>query len=206
MITNVVSIDSMPPAKDKILQVVGVLRAGGIAGVPTETVFGLACNKNDKGAVKKLYDIKNRPADKFFVIQITGADALARYQAHVTPDIKDILNRFWPGPLTVILNTEYGSTGFRVPDNRTTLSIIREADFPIAVTSANYSGGKELACAEDVRRVFDGKIDVVVDDKTKAKGIVSTVLDCTRTPFKILRKGLIAKEISRDCPNIEEFL
>jgi len=199
MTTRVVFVDNKFPEQDKIEEIVDILRAGGIAGIPTETVFGLACNRDDEAAVKRLYRIKNRPLDKFFVIQIADINRLLDYQVCITSRIEKILNRFWPGALTIIVETKYGKTGFRMPDNKTTLSIIRKSDFPLAVTSANISGEKDLLCAENVRLAFDAKIEVVVDDRTKAKGIVSTVLDCTQTPLKILRKGLIAEEVCRFC-------
>lgn len=199
MTTRVVFVDNKFPEQDKIKEIVDILRAGGIAGIPTETVFGLACNRDDEEAVKRLYRIKNRPLGKFFVIQIADINRLVDYQVRITSGIEKILNRFWPGALTIIVDTKYGKTGFRMPDNKTTLSIIRKSDFPLAVTSANISGEKDLLCAENVRLAFDAKIEVVVDDRTKAKGIASTVLDFTQTPFKILRKGLIAEEVCRFC-------
>jgi len=206
MTTRVVFVDNQFPEKDKIEEVVDVLRAGGIAGIPTETVFGLACNGNDKNAVKKLCGIKNRPFDKSLVIQIADINKLLDHQVRMTSEIKNILNRFWPGPLTVIVDTKYGKTGFRMPDNKATLSIIRKSDFPLVVTSANLSGEKDLFCAEDTKVVFGEKIDVVVDDGTKARGIASTVLDCTQIPFKILREGSIAEEIRQFLTIADEII
>ena len=206
MTTRVVFVDNKFPEQDKIEDVVNVLRAGGIAGIPTETVFGLACNGNDENAVKKLYGIKNRPFDKSFVIQIADINKLLDHQVRMTSEIKNILSKFWPGPLTVIVDTKYGKTGFRMPDNKATLAIIRKSDFPLVVTSANLSGEKDLLCAEDTKLVFGEKIDVVVDDGTKAKGIASTVLDCTQIPFKILREGSIAEEIRQFLTIADEII
>jgi L-threonylcarbamoyladenylate synthase len=195
MITRVIFIDSRFPEKEKIAEIADVLRSGGIAAIPTETVFGLACNSRDEKAVNRLYEIKNRPADKSLVVQIADINQLLDYQVNITAELEGILSRFWPGPLTVIVETKYGAAGFRMPDNNTALSIIKELDFPLAVTSANLSGEKGLLCAKDVKSFFDGKIEIVVDDNTKAEGIASTVLDCTQAPFKILRRGPIAGEL-----------
>jgi L-threonylcarbamoyladenylate synthase len=181
----------------KIKEIVDILRSGGIAGIPTETVFGLACNKNDENAVKRLYEIKNRPFDKSLVIQIAHIDKLLDYQPNLTEEIESIADRFWPGPLTIVLNTKYGKEGFRIPDNKTALSIIEKSDFPVAVTSANISGEKDLFSAEEVKNVFGDKIDIIIDDGTRAGGIASTVVDCTQIPFKILRKGMLAEELYR---------
>jgi L-threonylcarbamoyladenylate synthase len=199
MITRLVVINSSFPEDEKITEIAYILKSGGIAALPTETVFGLACNKCDKNAVNRLYEIKNRPADKNLVIQIADIAQLGYYQAHITPAIEEMLKNFWPGPLTVILKTRYGNTGFRMPDNNTTLSIIKKLDFPLAVTSANMSGEKDLSCAEDVKSFFDGKIQVVVEDNTKASGISSTVVDCTQLPFKILRPGSVAGKLYKFC-------
>ena len=197
MNTRIIRVDNKSPEQYKIQEIAGILRAGGIAGVPTETVFGLACNGQDNSTIKRIYDIKNRPAGKSLVIQIASIGKLAGYKVDTTPEINNILQKFWPGPLTVILNSKNGKTGFRIPDNKVMLSIIQQSDFPLAVTSANISGEKALFCAEDVKKVFDGKIDIVVDDKTQPTGIASTVIDCTQVPFKILRRGAFAEEIKK---------
>ena len=197
MITRIITVNAEFPEKEKIAEAVDIIRAGGIACLPTETVFGLACNGDDNEAVKKMYEIKKRPENKKFVIQVADISQIIAYRPHIELEIKIILGKFWPGPLTVILNTKYGKTGFRMPDNKTTLAVIREADFPLMVTSANISGEKSLLSAKDAISVFNGLIEVVVNDKTKAKGIASTVLDCSEKPFKILRKGPLGQALKR---------
>jgi L-threonylcarbamoyladenylate synthase len=199
MTTKIIFVNNMFPEQKKIQEAVDILRKGGIVGMPTETVFGLACNGQNEKAVCRLYSIKNRALDKQLVIQVADYRKLFDYKARITPEIESVLKRFWPGPLTVILNTKNGKTGFRIPDNNAALSIIKKADFPLAVTSANISGDSDLLCADDVKTVFDGKIGAVVDDGTNAAGGASTVVDCTQSPFKILRKGLMAEEIRDFC-------
>ena len=168
-----------------------LLGAAIIAGV------SVGVYKDYNEAVKKMYEIKKRPENKKFVIQVADISQIIAYRPHIELEIKIILGKFWPGPLTVILNTKYGKTGFRMPDNKTTLAVIREADFPLMVTSANISGEKSLLSAKDAISVFNGLIEVVVNDKTKAKGIASTVLDCSEKPFKILRKGPLGQALKR---------
>jgi L-threonylcarbamoyladenylate synthase len=199
MTTKVIFVDSRLPAQDKIEEAVDILRAGGIVSIPTETVFGLACNADNRTAVEKLYKVKNRPPDKSFVIQIACASKLIDYGVRITPEMEDIVERFWPGPLTIIAETKKGKMGFRVPDNSTALLIINKAEFSLAVTSANLSGEDSLLCADDVMSAFAGKVQAVIDDGTRASGLASTILDCTQSPFKILRKGSIARQLYPLC-------
>jgi L-threonylcarbamoyladenylate synthase len=195
MITKVITVDAVSPETEKIAEAAGIIRAGGIACLPMETVFGLACNGDNKAAVRRLYEIKKRPGHKRFVIQVSDINQVIAYQACIRPDARVILDRFWPGPLTVIFDTKRGKTGFRMPDNQTALAIIRASDFPLVVTSANISGEKSLLSAIDASLVFNGLVDVIVDDKTRAKGVASTVVDCTQSTLRILREGPIAREL-----------
>jgi L-threonylcarbamoyladenylate synthase len=97
--------------------------------------------------------------------------------------------------LTVILDTKTGKTGFRMPDHKIMLAVLTEAKFPIFVTSANISGQQDYIYASDVKKNFDGLIDIVVEDNKRAQGIASTVLDCTLEPFRILRSGAIEDKL-----------
>jgi L-threonylcarbamoyladenylate synthase len=179
------------PESGKAQEVADVLQKGGIAGIPTETVFGLACNGADEKAVERLYDIKNRPGHKPFVVQISDMSQMLPYQAEISPKAYNILERFWPGPLTAILKTKTGKTGFRMPDNRVALAILGETNFPVFVTSANISGRRDCVCARDAFKQFNGLVEIIAEDNQKAQGIASTVLDCTGEAFEILRSGAI---------------
>jgi L-threonylcarbamoyladenylate synthase len=195
MITRFILTGSEKPSQEGVTEAVNILKAGGIIAVPTETVFGLACDGSNKNAVNRLYDIKRRPKSKDLVIQIADIARLSYHKAVFGNDIKGILNKFWPGPLTVILNTMHGPKGFRMPDNKTTLAVIRKSNFPIAVTSANISGRRSSLSAEEALSVFDGLIEAVINDGTKAFGTASTVLDCTIRPFRVLRQGPLSMSL-----------
>ncbi|MFH1867933.1 MAG: L-threonylcarbamoyladenylate synthase [Candidatus Omnitrophota bacterium] len=199
MHTHLIKISSDAPEPSHVKKAAHILQNGGIVAIPTETVYGLAVNAKNQLAIDKLYKIKKRPEGKPFTIQISDLRQLRNYVRDISPVLKKILDRFWPGPLTVIISTDKGKIGLRIPDNRAALSIIDEAKIPLAVTSANLSGEGAVSSAEEVVRIFDGLIDLVIDDGRIAQGIESTVLDCTVSPFKILRKGAIAKEL-------EEFI
>ncbi|MDD5504559.1 MAG: L-threonylcarbamoyladenylate synthase [Candidatus Omnitrophica bacterium] len=197
MITRTIDLNGKSDYGRKTREIALLLKSGAIAAIPTETVFGLACSGANKEAVRRLYKLKRRPLDKPFVVQVDKIAKLLGYGISLDGKINRVLNRFWPGPLTVLLETSAGKTGFRMPDNKAALSIIAASDFPVFVTSANMSGKKELVSAEEVGNTFDGLIDIIVDDGTIAEGTASTVLDCTRSHFKILRHGALSRQLTR---------
>ena len=195
MKAEILKIDGNCPKAPDIKKAAGILQKGGIVALPTETVYGLAVNATDNNALKRLYSIKKRPDNKPFTIQIADRAQLASYIDEVPAGLKKIVDRFWPGPLTIITNGKSGKIGLRIPDNKVTLAVINEVKLPLAVTSANISGEKAVGSAKEVADIFDESIDLIVDDGNIAGGVESTVLDCTVSPFKILRKGAIAKEL-----------
>ena len=195
--TKVFKIDSNNPDKDKIKEVARIIKSGGIIGIPTETVFGLCCHANNKEAIDKLYRVKRRSEQKPFTIQIESLDRLLDYVNEIPPGKESVLREFWPGPLTAIIDTVNGKKGFRIPDNKCALSIIKESGCSLAVTSANISGEKSVSSAKDLIDIFDGLIEAVVDDGTIACGVESTVIDFTETPPKILRSGTNIDKLKR---------
>ncbi len=197
MKTSIISIDANTPQEKKIRDAANILRRGGIVAIPTETVFGLACDLANIEAIKRLYAIKKRPKDKPFAIQVASIDKVLSFADRLNPGLDKVLNRFWPGPLTVIIDSKEGKKGFRIPDNRVALALLSEIGRPLAVTSANVSGESALISVKDVTRCFSGLIDAIIDDGNRIFGIESTILDCTVIPFKILRKGAIADKLKQ---------
>jgi L-threonylcarbamoyladenylate synthase len=182
----------------------GIIRNGGIVGVPTETVYGLAANGLDASAVEKLYDVKGRPETKPISLLVTGMADAGMFCRDIPDLAYRLAERFWPGPLTIILRKKDkvpdivtaggGTVGVRCPDHPKTLELIRLAGVPLAAPSANLSGEPSLKAAADVLKVFGGKIDAVIDGGPCAGGIESTILDLTVTPPKILRQGGLSAE------------
>lgn len=197
MSTLFLRITAKAPEIDKIRKVADCLLHGGIVAIPTETVYGLAVDAANKAALRRLYDIKQRQKEKPCTIQIADISYLNNYVEKIPVKLSEILNKFWPGPLTVILDGEKGKAGLRIPDNRTALAVLKEVAIPLAVTSANISGEKPERSAKDVFKLFDSKIDIVVDDGKVCAGIASTVLDCTVTPYKIVRRGMAFQKIEK---------
>lgn len=197
MKTEVLKVDA-ESSEDAVTKAVDILKKGGIIAIPTETVYGLTVNADDKKAVDRLYSAKKRPEEKPFTIQIADLSQLKSYLDNIPAMLEIILKELWPGPLTVIVKDKFGfKLGLRMPDNKIALSIIKEAKCPLAVTSANISGKSDALSAEEVADIFNGIIDLIIDDGSKPSGVASTVLDCTVSPFKILRKGSASEKLER---------
>ena len=176
-----------------------MLWKGGLVAVPTETVYGLAASARDGVAVQKIFDLKDRPYEKPISVLVSGMDMVEAYCQNIPPVAYKLAERYWPGPLTMILEdkgvvplmvtAETDTLGVRCPDHPLTLSILEKADFPLAATSANPAGGEPAKTAQEVLRYFDTKIEAVVDGGPGAVGVASTVLDLTEEEPKVLREG-----------------
>ena len=194
---------------DKITAAAKILQQGGLLGIPTETVYGLAANALDPEAVARIFQAKNRPQDNPLILHVTGAQWLPRYCRDIPPLAYVLARKFWPGPLTMILrcNREVvpsiitaglDTVAVRCPDHAVTLAIIREAGVPVAAPSANTSGRPSCTCAQDVLEDMGGKIEGVVDGGPCAVGVESTILDLTCQPPRLLRPGgLPLEELER---------
>ena len=194
--------------KDDLEDVARLLRNGGLAAVPTETVYGLAGNGLDERAVREIYEVKGRPEQKPLSLMVPGPEAMARYCDPVPEAAKKLAARFWPGPLTSVLKAKElvpeivragGETvGLRCPDHPLTLELLRLAKVPFAAPSANPSGAPSPKTAEEVLAYFDGKIPAVVDGGPCGLGRESTLIDMSHTPYRILRQGALAAETIAD--------
>ena len=177
-----------------VKQAVSVLRKGGVVALPTETVYGLGAVSSNKDAVNRLYEIKKRQTDKPFTFCFPDAE-MARKKFSVLPPFGfRMLEKFWPGPLTVIFHgaDSENKIGIRVPLHNVTTTILRELNVPIYLPSANISGEREAMTAEDVENVFGSSVDLIVDGGRSVFGKPSTIVDLTYHPFKILREGVIS--------------
>jgi len=190
--TAVIKISASRPETSKIKKAAAILRKGGLVAFPTETVYGLGANALDKEALKKVYEIKKRPKNKPLTVHISGIGQLKKIVGAVPPEAVKLIDRYWPGPLTIILKDARGKKiGFRMPDNKIAFRLIEEAGVPVVAPSANISGNKPPASAKEVLRDLDGKIDIVIDGGKTKIGIESTVVDMTGKTPKVLREGAI---------------
>ena len=180
------------------------LRDGRLVAVPTETVYGLAGNGLDVDAVEQIYEVKGRPAVKPLSLMVPGRESIDCVCEDVPPAAYALADRFWPGPLTIVLKAKPvvpeivragGSTvGLRCPDHPATLETLRLAGVPFAAPSANPSGAPSPKTADEVLRYFDGKIAAVIDGGPCGIGTESTIADLSQTPYRILRSGALPEE------------
>ncbi|MFA5335533.1 MAG: L-threonylcarbamoyladenylate synthase [Candidatus Omnitrophota bacterium] len=191
--TIVVRIDASRPEAAKIKEAASILKHGGLVVFPTETVYGLGANLLDAEAVKRLYRIKNRPSGKPLTVHVADIKAVKKMAGRIPAKAARLMKKYWPGPLTLVLKDKSGrKTGFRMPDNRIALKLIRAAGVPVVAPSANISGNKPPASAREALRDLDGMIEVVIDGGRTKIGIESTVVDMSGRRPVILREGAIA--------------
>ena len=195
-------------AAEELPAVAELLNNGGLAAVPTETVYGLCANGLDADAVAALYEVKGRPEIKPLSLMIPSAEVMDKYAQNIPSAARMLADRFWPGPLTIILPAKDsipsvtlagGNTvGLRCPDHPLTLSLLRLARIPLAGPSANPSGKPSPKTAEEVLAYFDGAIGAVVDGGKCGLGKESTILDMSALPWRIVRHGALSEEIIAD--------
>jgi L-threonylcarbamoyladenylate synthase len=182
-----------------------VLKAGGVVAFPTDTVYGVAALPWDENAVARLYEAKQRPADKPIPLLLSDTAQLLRV-ATLVPEFSVLPTRFWPGGLTLVLpKTEIvpkvvsaGPTvAVRVPDLLLARDLIRAAGGVLAVTSANLSGRPSPVTAQEVDEQLGGRIDLILDGGPCRGGVPSSVLDCTVSPPLLLRYGAVLEAALR---------
>lgn len=187
--------------RDNIEDAAKLIQKGELVAVPTETVYGLAGNGLDNKAVEMIYEVKGRPQVKPLALMVPDSDAMELYCEDVPKQAKTLAEKFWPGPLSIVLKSKDivpdivragGKTvSLRCPKHNLTLSLLREAKLPLAAPSANPSGEESPKNAERVMQYFDGKIAAVIDGGECGIGTESTIIDMSATPYKILRKGAL---------------
>lgn len=182
-----------------------VLKEGGLVGIPTETVYGLAANALDETAAAKIYAAKGRPSDNPLIVHIAGMDMIHALVSELPETAVKLAEKFWPGPLTMILpksdKVPYGTTGgldtvaIRMPSHPVAWKLISDSKIPFAAPSANTSGRPSPTRAEHVYEDLNGKIEMILDDGPVGIGIESTIIDLTGDVPMVLRPGYITREM-----------
>ena len=182
-----------------------LLKAGALVAFPTETVYGLGANALDEKAAAKIYAAKGRPSDNPLIIHIADMESLPRITEEIPEAAVKLADKFWPGPLTMVLKKSeevpYGTTGgldtvaVRMPSHPIALEMIRHGGGYIAAPSANTSGRPSPTLAEHVADDMDGIIPMILDGGAVGIGIESTIVDLTEGVPTILRPGFITKEM-----------
>lgn len=185
-----------------------ILKRGGLLGIPTETVYGLGANGLNPEAVVHIFEAKGRPQDNPLILHIPSVDWLERYCQEIPRSAYDLAQRFWPGPMTMILKRKavvpdvvtagLDTVGMRCPAHAVCRAIITAADVPVAAPSGNTSGRPSPTTAAHMLEDMDGKIDAIVDGGPCAVGVESTIIDVTVTPPRLLRPGGVTLEQLRE--------
>ncbi len=195
-----------------IKEAADIIYNGGIVAFPTETVYGLGANALNENAVDKIFKAKGRPQDNPLIVHVASKniDNLVKSVPHVA---KELIDKFWPGPLTIILNKKdiipnrtsanLESVGIRMPNNEIALKLIELSGVPIAAPSANISGRPSPTDVERCIEDLKGKVDYIIGWKKSDVGVESTIVDCTVMPPLVLRPGGITLEMLREvCSDI----
>ncbi len=181
---------------------VGILRDGGLVAYPTDTVYGLAVLPTDEQAVRRLFEAKKRELDKAVPLLIASPGDLDGVASEAPKVARRLIDAFWPGALTLVLQKAEGfrslavgdTVAVRVPDHPVPRELARLLGAPITGTSANVSGGAETLSAEEVRVQLGDAVDLIIDGGRCSGGRPSTVVDCTSVTPRIVRAGAISRE------------
>ena len=186
-----------------LTEAVKILSRGGLVAFPTDTVYGLAAHPFRPGAVARLYAAKERPRDKPIALLLAAQDGLHEVARDIPEVVWPLVERFWPGGLTVVLwrketipdivSAGGETVALRLPDHAVARHLIWESGVPLAASSANLSGRPDPVDAEEVRRYLSSRIDLLLDGGP-CPGVPSTVVDFTVSPPRLLREGAIPKE------------
>ncbi len=204
------------PSREAVEETGRILAEGGIAAFPTETVYGLGANAFDENAVRKIFKAKGRPSDNPLIVHTAGVSDAEDF-AYITPEARMLMDRFCPGPLTVILKKKNGlaqsvtagldTVGVRCPSHPVARDVIRAAGVPIAAPSANISGRPSPTNIEDVIFDMDGRADAIINGGACGVGVESTIVDMTGEAPVILRPGGITADMIREvfsCASVDK--
>jgi len=203
-------------AHDAIGQAAGILRAGGLVALPTETVYGLGANALDEAAVARIFAAKQRPAWDPVIVHIADQSMLEGLVENIPETAKKLMAAFWPGPLTLLLartakvpdvvTAGRPLVGVRMPAHPVAFELILQAGVPVAAPSANTFAHTSPTSAAHVLEDLDGRIDAVLDAGPCEHGVESTVLDPGQNPMVIYRPGAItAQQIREVAGAVESF-
>jgi len=183
---------------EDIAQTAVYVRAGGLVVIPTDTLYGVGCNAFDETAIRRLYQVKQRPFSKAIPVLLADPEDLHKVTSFVPPLAQSFIDQYWPGALTIVLPKRAelppslspdDTIAVRIPDHEAARAVIRAAGGAMAVTSANLSGEPPAETAVQALAYLDGLVTAVLDAGRAPMGQASTVLDCTISEPVVLRQG-----------------
>jgi len=197
---RVAAVDPVAPTRATLRAAADTLRAGGVVALPTETFYGLAAAAFDAGSVRRIFELKGRPDSKPLLVLVASV-AMAETVARVTPAARDLMLRYWPGALTLVLpalpavpsvvTAGTGTLGVRLSPHPVARGLVELLGEPVTAPSANPNGLAPPTTAAGVLAYFPEGLDLVLDGGTTPGGEPSTVLDLTAEPARVLRQGAV---------------
>ena len=186
---------------EKLQQAIEIVKKGGVVIFPTDTAFGVGCRMDNEQAVDKLFKLRQRPETQAVPVLVSSIEMAQKYLLTIGDDVKKLMKTYWPGALTIVLPCKTkmvprlvragGQTlGVRMADHLVPLSIINSIGVPILGPSANFHGRPTPYKYEELDKEFINQVDYVVSGECPV-GMVSTVVDCSVKPWKIIRQGAI---------------
>ena len=209
MKTRIVEVGNDTASPEHYREAAEVLQSGGVIAFPTETVYGLGADATNAEAVEAIYAAKGRPADNPLIVHVDSKEMALHYTENVPDSAIRCMDAFWPGPLTLVLQSKEGAfpgnvtaglptVGVRMPDHPIALNLVKQTGRPLAAPSANLSGKPSPTEADHVKHDLGGKIPLILDGGSSVLGLESTVLDLTSEPPVILRPGSVTAEMLDD--------
>ena len=185
-----------PINENSIKETVNILKNGGICIYPTETCYGLGCDATNENAIKKLRKIKKMNDEKKISIIVSSLEMIKKY-GRVTRRVEKIVNLFMPAPLTLVIRKKKSipdilnkdEIAFRIPNNLVALRLVKEFEKPITATSANITTKPSIYTFDKIRKVFEGKVDIILDGGDLPLEPPSTIVDMTKRKPEIIREG-----------------
>lgn len=183
-------------------EAIDILKKGGIVIFPTDTAYGIGCRMDDEKAVERLFSLRRRPQHQATPVLVSSRSMAEKYLRSPLPDnVRRLCDTYWPGGVTVIYHCQIenvpllvrggGTTlGVRMPDHEIPLALIHEVGIPLLGPSANFHGDKTPYRYTDLDKDLVKLVDFVIEGECKGK-LASTVVDCTKTPFHIVREGAV---------------
>lgn len=192
-------------ADDQQIQAaVAILRSGGLVGLPTETVYGLAADAGNEAAIARIFSAKGRPADHPLIVHLAGVAGLTQWAQYIPPAAFKLAEAFWPGPLTLILQKQpwvsslltagQPTVGLRVPAHPVALAVLEAFGGGLAAPSANQFTHVSPTTAAAVSEELAGQVDLILEGGACEVGLESTILDLSGSQPTILRPGMLSRE------------
>ena len=187
---------------DEIEKACDILNNGGIVIFPTDTAFGVGCRIDNVKSIERLFEIRKRPESQATPVLFNSIKMVEDYLLPIQPDVYPLMKTHWPGALTIVLPCKLdkvpslvrgGGTnlGVRIPDHEIPLELIRRINTPILGPSANFHGANTPFSYSDIDPAFIELVDFSLTGETKDEKNVSTIIDCSTRPWKVLRKGMV---------------